>query len=65
MKIIVNGASHETEATQLSQLLAELDLTDAVVATALNGEFVSVKERETTVLQAGDQIEVLAPMQGG
>ena len=35
------------------------------VATALNGDFVPVTLREQTVLQAGDQLEVVAPMQGG
>jgi sulfur carrier protein len=35
------------------------------VATALNGNFVTIGQRVTTTLSDGDQLEVLAPMQGG
>jgi sulfur carrier protein len=38
---------------------------DALVATALNGEFVPVGSRANIQLKDGDQLEVLAPMQGG
>lgn len=65
MNISLNGQIHQTSASNLNELLAEIDLSDAVVATALNGEFVSADMREQTPLSAGDQIEVLAPMQGG
>ncbi|MBB6261743.1 sulfur carrier protein [Paenochrobactrum gallinarii] len=65
MNISLNGQIHQTSASNLNELLAEIDLSDAVVATALNGEFVSADMREETTLSAGDQIEVLAPMQGG
>lgn len=65
MNISLNGQIHRTSARNLNELLSEIDLSDAVVATALNGEFVSADMREETTLSAGDQIEVLAPMQGG
>ncbi|MCX8997251.1 sulfur carrier protein ThiS [Rhizobiaceae bacterium BDR2-2] len=65
MRVILNGDPHETAAAALDALLAEIDLADAVVATAVNGEFVAAEERPQTTLQPGDQIEVLAPMQGG
>jgi sulfur carrier protein len=65
MKIILNGASQTTQAATLSELLAEIELAEAVVATALNGEFVALTERDTTQLSAGDQVEIVAPMQGG
>ena len=66
MRIIVNGAAREVSAaSDLTAALAELGFGEAVVATAVNGEFVPVAARATTQLAAGDQLEVLAPMQGG
>ena len=35
------------------------------LATALNGEFISVDERNNTNLKEGDKLEVLSPQQGG
>jgi sulfur carrier protein len=66
MRIIVNGAAREVSAaSDLAAALAELGFAEAVVATAVNGEFVPVAARTTLRLAAGDQLEVLAPMQGG
>jgi sulfur carrier protein len=65
MKIIVNGAVHETAAAELSGVLGELGFGEAVVSTAVNGEFVPASVRAHTALAAGDRVEVLAPMQGG
>ena len=42
-----------------------LDLTEAKVATALNGEFVPARVREAIRLKDGDRIEIVAPRQGG
>jgi sulfur carrier protein len=42
-----------------------LGLAEARVATALNGVFVPKGARAETVVQEGDRLEVLAPMQGG
>ncbi len=65
MKISLNGVSQNTSAKNLEELLLEIDLSDAVVATAVNGEFVAQSNRAQTLIEAGDQIEILAPMQGG
>ena len=65
MKIIVNGASHETVAVELAAVLEELGFREAVVTTAVNGEFVAAGFRDRMRLADGDRIEVLAPMQGG
>lgn len=65
MKIRVNGAWREPDARDLATLLEELGLREAVVSTALNGEFVAAARRAGTALGEGDQVEVLAPMQGG
>lgn len=65
MRILVNGASREIRAADLSGALQELGYGGTVVATAVNGEFVPATERQTARLTDGDRIEVLAPMQGG
>ncbi|MBV2142355.1 sulfur carrier protein ThiS [Falsochrobactrum sp. TDYN1] len=65
MNIVLNGEVQETASSNLAALLAEIELDEAVVATALNGEFIASDERATTTIHEGDRIEVLAPMQGG
>lgn len=65
MRILVNGAWHESAAEELASVLAQLGYGDAVVATAVNGEFVAAAARASTPISDGDRIEVLAPMQGG
>ena len=65
MRILVNGASREIRAADLRAALEELGYGGAVVATALNGEFVPATDRQAARLTDGDQVEVLAPMQGG
>ena len=66
MKIIVNGDAHEVPApASLAGALDQLGFGGAVVATALNGEFVASAARGTITLSEGDRVEVLAPMQGG
>jgi sulfur carrier protein len=65
MRILVNGDWRETAGSDLASVLRELGYADAVVATALNGEFVAVAARARAHLTEGDRVEVLAPMQGG
>lgn len=65
MRILVNGASREVRAAELAAALEELGYGGAVIATAVNGEFVPVSDRQAARLADGDRIEVLAPMQGG
>jgi len=65
MKIQVNGAWREVSSAELAGALADLGYGEAVVSTALNGEFVAVQARSATPLTDGDRLEVLAPMQGG
>lgn len=65
MRVMLNGAAHETAATTVAELVGELALDEAAVATAVNGMFVARAARVRTNLQSGDAIEVLAPMQGG
>jgi sulfur carrier protein len=65
MKIIVNAEPRELAARTLSEALNELGYASPAIATALNGSFVPRTQREATTLTDGDQLEVLAPMQGG
>jgi len=65
VKLVVNGVERELEAATIAAALKALEYEGAVVATALNGEFVPAKAREATPVKDGDRIEILAPRQGG
>jgi sulfur carrier protein len=52
-------------ALTLAAVLERLGYGGSLVATALNGEFVPVRERGGVSVRDGDRLEVLAPMQGG
>jgi sulfur carrier protein len=65
MRLVVNGQSQEVPAATLAEALQSLDLAEAKVATALNGEFVPRRARAATPVRDGDRIEILAPRQGG
>ncbi|WP_413219197.1 sulfur carrier protein ThiS [Tritonibacter mobilis] len=64
MKIVINGAELDVVATTLAALLEERGFSGRV-ATAVNETFVPAAMRATHMLQDGDRIEVVAPMQGG
>lgn len=65
MNIQVNGKELEVGAVTLAALLKELGYQDAVVATALNQDFVRAVDRQKTKLKVGDAVEILVPRQGG
>jgi sulfur carrier protein len=65
MRIQVNGSWRDVSSALLAAALADLGYGDAVVTTAVNGEFVAAAARSRTPLTEGDRLEVLAPMQGG
>jgi sulfur carrier protein len=65
VRLIVNGEMLQIEAATLAAALEALDYADAKVATALNGEFVPARARETTPVKEGDRVEIVAPRQGG
>ena len=64
-KIILNGNDAVVESDRLDQILDELGYAGAVVATALNEDFVPRDKRPETMVQDGDRLEVVAPLQGG
>jgi sulfur carrier protein len=65
MKIIVNGDSRDIASLTLHAALNELGFGDSIVATALNGDFISASVRANVPLAEGDRVEIVAPMQGG
>ncbi|MEE4012311.1 sulfur carrier protein ThiS [Roseibium sp. FZY0029] len=65
MKLTINGEPQEVASATLAALLHELAYDHEFLATARNGELVCAEERSACVLEAGDRIEILSPMQGG
>lgn len=66
MNLQFNGQACQTTATTLAELLREQGYEPtSKVATAVNGQFVAKHSRDAYTLSEGDQIEVVAPMQGG
>ncbi len=65
MELVVNGEVFDGDVTTLAELVGELGYGDQRVATAVNGSFVAGNERKTYELRDGDEIEVVAPRQGG
>jgi sulfur carrier protein len=63
--ITVNGQRTETPARTLAELVARCGFAETQVATALNGDFVARAARGATLLSEGDQVEIVAPRQGG
>ncbi len=65
MQIVVNGTRQTTDARTLHDLCAVLGFSDARVATAVNGDFVACDARAKQMLNDDDQVEIVAPRQGG
>ncbi|AVV39710.1 sulfur carrier protein ThiS [Pantoea vagans] len=65
MRVQLNGRTIETSAITLAELMAEQQIDPRTVATALNGEFVPRSHYVSQQLEAGSQLEILSPMQGG
>lgn len=65
MQILLNGERITTDANNLDELCTKLGFADAKVATAVNGSFVAATARESTQLSEADEVEIVAPRQGG
>ena len=65
MNILLNGEAVATDAATLDELCARLGFAGAKIATAVNGSFVAASSRVTTKLAEADEIEIVAPRQGG
>ena len=64
MKITINGNSQLIQANNLEDLLLELKY-QGKLATSLNENFIPLSERKKTILNDGDRVEIVAPMEGG
>lgn len=65
MKLIINGEEKQIEAKTLEALMIELGGYETKSAVAVNGGFIPKSSHATMELSAGDEIEILSPMQGG
>jgi len=65
MHVLLNGEPVETAAGDLAAFVAEREFDPAVVATALNEDFVPRLRRAQATLADGDKVEVFSPRQGG
>ena len=66
MKITINGKPQNfTAPLDIAATLEQTGYAGKIVAVALNGEFVSRSNYADTILKDGDDIEIVAPMQGG
>jgi sulfur carrier protein len=65
MRVTINGEQREINASHVDALLAELDYEGSHFAVALNYDVVPKSRWADTQLQAGDEIEIITPRQGG
>jgi sulfur carrier protein len=65
LKVLLNGEPFATEAATLGELCANLGLAEAKIATAVNGNFIPASTRAATQSAPADEIEIVAPRQGG
>jgi sulfur carrier protein len=65
LNILLNGEAFATDAKTLGELCARLGFAEAKIATAVNGGFVAAASRGMTRLAEADEIEIVAPRQGG
>jgi sulfur carrier protein len=65
MRVIINGEAREVAATRVDALLGELDYEGSHFAIAVNYDVVPKGRWADTRLEAGDEIEIITPRQGG
>jgi len=66
IKVSVNGELKEiVEGLNVKQLIEALNYKQKGFAVAINTTFVSIKSYEETIINDGDTIDILAPVQGG
>ena len=65
MRVIVNGESREISSASVGSLLGELEYEGTHFAIAVNYDVVPKSRWAETRLNAGDEIEIITPRQGG
>ena len=65
MRVTVNGEAREVTSSRVDALLSELEYEGTHFAIALNYDVVPKSRWADTPLNAGDEIEIITPRQGG
>jgi sulfur carrier protein len=65
MRVTVNGEQREIASRSVEALLSELKYEGTHFAIALNYDVLPRSRWSQTQLQAGDEIEIITPRQGG
>jgi sulfur carrier protein len=65
MLVTLNGEPREVQATSIAALMSELECEGGHFAVAVNYDVVPRGKWDETPLNAGDEIEILTPRQGG
>ena len=65
MRVIVNGEAREIASSHVDALLGELEYEGTHFAIALNYDVLPRSRWAQTPIQAGDEIEIITPRQGG
>jgi sulfur carrier protein len=65
MRVIVNGERREISSHSVAALLAELEYQGTHFAIAVNYDVLPKSRWAETQIQAGDEIEIITPRQGG
>lgn len=66
MRVIINGKERSFEAPlNLYDVLEQEEVIGMLLAVARNGLFVPRGQYASIMVEDGDQIEIVAPMQGG
>ena len=65
MNILVNGVEQVVVNTSLKKIIEEMGFAGKNFAVAVNENFVPRANYESVELNNGDQLDIVAPMQGG
>lgn len=66
IKVSLNGKEKSLkEGCTLNEAIMTLSISDSSYAVAINEQFVPKSSYTSTILQGGDRVELLVPMQGG
>ena len=66
IKVSVNGEIKEiSENLNVNELIKELGYTTKGFAVAINTTFIAIDKYEETLIYESDEIDILAPVQGG
>ena len=66
IKVSVNGDIKEIrENLNIKELIEELEYKTKGFAIAVNTTFIAIKDYDNTIIEDGDMIDILAPVQGG